>query len=311
MAGKIKAILRLLRVQQYYKNVILFVGVFFGGKMFSFHLYPLLILAFILVSLMSSLNYIHNDILDIEKDKIHPEKQKSRPLASGALTKAQAWLIFALIAALEIFFIIYFWNMFSLLLIAIYINGLVYNFFFKNHAFSDVIALSMIYVWRSLAGCVIINILISPWLVVMMFLIAMFLAICKRIADLTLLGEENASKHKKIYDYYSAQLLQSMQTMIATMLLIVYALYCVLGPRAPGSIVPENNQGLLIFSLPIAFYLVIRFMYLTHEKPQIARKTELLITDRGMVIGALLLAVIVVIILYIEIGTFTFLSPAK
>jgi 4-hydroxybenzoate polyprenyltransferase len=304
---KIKALLQLLRVRQYYKNVILFVGVFFAGKLFAFSLYPHLIIAFILVCLASSLNYIQNDIQDCEKDRLHPEKAKSRPIASGEITKTQAWIIFCLIAAIELFFIIYYHSLFSILLIALYLNGLFYNLVFKNHAFADVIALSTIYIWRALAGCAVINVRISPWLVIIVFLVAMFLAICKRSADLTLLGEDDASKHKKIYDFYSKQLLQSLQTMVATSLLIMYALYCVLGPQEADSIVPVENQGLLIYSFPIALYLVIRFIYITHEIPEIARKTELLIKDRGMVIGAVLLAVIVAIVLYFEVGSFDFL----
>ena len=192
MVSKLVAITRLLRVKQWYKNVILFIGVFFGGKLFAINLYPQLILAFILVCLCSSLNYIQNDIGDIEKDKLHPEKAKSRPLASGDLSKTTAFILFVVIAVIELGFIFFFYNVypvFCLLLVAMYANGLLYNLYLKNIAFVDIISLATLYIWRSLAGCAIIFITISPWLIIMMFLIALTLAVCKRIADLKLLGK--------------------------------------------------------------------------------------------------------------------------
>ena len=76
---KIKAVFQLIRVRQYYKNIILFIGIMFSGNILNFSLYPIIFLAFFLVSLTSSINYIANDILDLEADKTHPEKMKNRP----------------------------------------------------------------------------------------------------------------------------------------------------------------------------------------------------------------------------------------
>jgi 4-hydroxybenzoate polyprenyltransferase len=310
MGTKISAIFRLLRVKQYYKNVILFLGVFFGGKLFDYTLYPLLILAFILVSLVSSLNYIQNDIHDIEEDKIHPEKAKSRPLASGDLSLATAKILFIIIAFIEMGAIVYFsiiGSTFGLLLVIIYLNGLLYNYVLKNHAFADIISLSTIYLWRALAGCIIVDIMISPWLFVIVFLIALFLAAGKRVADLQLLGAENASKHKKIYDQYSKPLLDQVININATSLFVMYTLYCILGPKEENSIVPIDNQGLLVYSVPVALYIIIRYLYLIHAQPEIARKTEKVLKDKGFMAGALLLIIIVMVALYFEAGSWQFL----
>jgi decaprenyl-phosphate phosphoribosyltransferase len=310
MASKIKPILRLLRVRQYYKNVVLFIGMVFGGKLFDLNVYPHLLLGFILVSLMSSLNYIHNDIKDIESDKIHPEKKKKRPLANGDLSVGFAWFLYAIIATIEILGIIYYasiGNAFPIYLIFIFITGFLYNHLFKYHAFTDIISLSTIYVWRALAGCAIINIVISPWLFIIIFLVAMLLSTGKRMADLDLLGEQEAAKHKKIYDQYSKSLLQSLMTMNATSLFILYTLYCILGPKEENSIVPVDNQGMMIFSVPVAMYLIIRFLYLTIANPEIARNAEKVVRDKGMMIGAVLLILIITIVLYIEVGSWDFL----
>src|SRR6056297_142613 len=176
MTNKFVAVLRLLRVKQWYKNVLMFFGIFFGGQLFTISIYPQVLLGFLLISLMSSMNYIQNDIRDIEKDKLHEEKRKKRPLANGDLSKTTAWVIFIILAGIEIYFIIfYYYDLFSLLLLAVYLNGMLYNYVFKRVAFADIIALSMIYSWRTIAGCILIDIMISPWLFVIVFLTAAFL----------------------------------------------------------------------------------------------------------------------------------------
>jgi 4-hydroxybenzoate polyprenyltransferase len=80
MANKIKSIFKLIRVQQFYKNGLVFVGAFFSENLLNFSIYPILILGFILLCCASSFNYVINDIIDIERDKKHPEKKKVDPL---------------------------------------------------------------------------------------------------------------------------------------------------------------------------------------------------------------------------------------
>ena len=301
MSNKVKALFQLLRVRQYYKNSVLFIGVFFAGEIFNVELYPQLLLAFILTCLASSLMYIVNDIKDVEADKVHAEKAKSRPLANGDLSVGTAWVILSMITGIIIYFIIVYWNLFAIFLGLIIANGMLYNFFFKDIAFADIISLSTIYIWRALAGCAIIDVRISPWLVISIFLMAMLLAAGKRIADLELLGDQNAKKHKKSYDKYSQHLLDYIIVMIATSLFIMYTLYCVLGPLEDGSIVPKENQGFLIYSTPIALFLIIRFLYLVRAKPQIARNAEKMITDLPMLVGSGFLGMMVLILFYLEL----------
>ena len=305
--NKIHAVFQLLRIRQYYKNLIMFIGIFFAGRLFDFSIYPNLFLAFIVTCLSSSITYIINDIKDRESDKIHPEKIKKRPLANGELSILVAIILLILIIGIIIVSLIYFKNLLFLVLILLIIaNGFAYNFFLKKIAFADIIGLSTTYIWRALAGCAVINVRISPWLTITAFLTALFLATGKRIADLELLGLENAKNHKKIYDSYSAHLLNNILLLNATSLFIMYTLYCVLGPLEEGSIIPVENQGLLVYSTPVALYLIIRFIYLVKANPKIVRNAEKLITDKGMVFGSILLGIIGIISLYLEIGNWAF-----
>ncbi len=307
MASKVKSILQLLRVRQYYKNIIMFLGVFFGGKLFSFDLYSDLLIGFILLCFISSINYIINDILDIEKDKQHPEKRLKRPLASGAMRKYEAYILLAILFAIEIYFILRYANMFSLILVVIFINGFLYNMALKNSAFADVITLALMYVWRAIAGCLIIGIMVSPWLFLTVYFTALFLALSKRKADLILLGsKEDAANHKRVYQHYDLENINQFLTMISTALLIVYCMYCIIGPTEPNSIIQPSSGGYLIYSIPFAIYLIMRFSYLTNHKPEVARNAEKMITDKGMIIGGGLFVLVIFIILYLQIGRLDF-----
>ena len=276
MVSKIRSILRLLRVRQYYKNILIFVSLFFSKNLFDASLYLPLILGFILLCCTSSFNYIINDIIDIENDKKHPEKLKKKPLASGNLSVAFAVIILILLVLFIITSLILFIPnlQFAFMILLIVLTGQFYNHFFKNHAFVDVIVLSMGYLWRALAGCFIIEEFISAWLFLVIFEIAMFLSIAKRKGDLIFLGEEKAFQHKKVYDQYSINLLDQFHVIISSSLFITYSLYLILKFNLfePESI--NLWEYIAIFTIPILFYIIMRYTYLISAKPSIARSPE-------------------------------------
>ena len=107
MTSKIRSISHLLRVRQYYKNVLIFVSVFFSYKIFHHSLYFPLILGFILLCCASSFNYIINDIRDVNSDKKHPEKMKKKPLASGELPIYFAVLLLIIIVGIIVFSVLF------------------------------------------------------------------------------------------------------------------------------------------------------------------------------------------------------------
>ena len=296
---KIRGIFRLLRVKQYYKNLIMLVGIFFAGKLFQFSLYPKIFLGFVVLCLSSSIIYILNDIRDLSADQFHPEKKKSRPLAAGILSVKFAWIILFVIILLDGLILYFLPPLFLFMVGLILLNGLLYNYFLKDVPFADVIGLSTIYIWRALAGCILIDVSISPWLTITVFLTALLLATGKRIADLSLIGGNNASNHKKSYRAYTAKILDKFLIIIATSLFVVYTLYCVLGPSEATSIF-ALEKNLLIYSTPIALFLIFRFIFLINNSPELARRTEKLFFDKQMLIGAILLVLLILSIFYIN-----------
>ncbi|TFF87842.1 MAG: hypothetical protein EU549_04060 [Promethearchaeota archaeon] len=294
MPSKIRSVLHLLRIRQYYKNGLIFVGIFFSERLFDFPLYFSLLIGFVLLCCSSSFNYIVNDLHDIEHDKIHLEKIKKKPLASGEISKTSAILLLILLALIMALGLVFFVPnlMFVLMLLAIIITGQVYNLIFKYYAFIDVLVLSTGYLWRALAGCALINEYVSAWLFLAIFEIAMFLSIAKRKGDLTYLGKEKAVVHKKVYDQYSLKLLDQFHTVIATSLFMTYALYLILKFNLLEPETVNFNEYIAIFSIPISLYIIMRYMYLTSSKPEMARKAETAFFDKGIIIAGFSLAII-------------------
>ena len=302
MVSKIKSIFHLLRIRQYYKNVLVFVGFFFSKQLFEISLYFPLILGFVLLCCASSLNYIINDIRDIKKDRSHPEKMKKKPLASGEISVYFALIIILLLSAIIIFFLIFVIpNLgFITMIVFLIISGQLYNHLFKRYAFIDIIILSTGYLWRALAGCMIIEEFVSAWLFLAIFEVAMFLSIAKRKGDLELLGKDKAIEHKQIYDQYSGRLLDQFHILIAGSLFMTYSLYLILIFNLDEPGIATVYEYISIFTIPISLYIIMRYMYLTSAKPKIARNPEKAFFDKGIIIAGFTLFIILFFSFYFD-----------
>ncbi|MFW9987905.1 MAG: UbiA prenyltransferase family protein [Candidatus Odinarchaeota archaeon] len=305
MASKIKSIIRLLRIRQYYKNFMIFVGIFFSLRLFDISLYLPLLIGFALLCSASSFNYIVNDIRDIENDKKHPEKIRKKPLASGDLSISFAVLVLIILIifiVVSLIFIIPKNSTVGLTIMIVFIiaTGQLYNHVLKNYAFIDIIILSTGYLWRAITGCIIIGESISGWLYFAIFEIALFLSIAKRKGDLELLGKEKAIEHKKVYDQYSQKLLDQFYVMIAVSIFMTYSLYLIFKFNL---FIPEEanlNELFVVLTIPISLYIIMRFMYLTSAKPEIARSMEKAFLDKGLIIASLIMFIILLLSFYLE-----------
>ncbi|MFX1276724.1 MAG: UbiA prenyltransferase family protein [Promethearchaeota archaeon] len=296
MPSKIRSLLTLLRVRQYYKNGLIFFGLFFSEKLFTIGNYLPFIIGFIVLCCASSVNYIINDIKDIADDKKHPEKLKKKPLASGEVSITFALIIVIVLSIVIIVSWFFIQNLlFFVMVLMLLITGQLYNHLLKKYAFVDVIILSLGYLWRALAGSYLIQIQLSPWLFIAIFEIAMFLSIAKRKGDLMILGEkENAIEHKKVYNVYTQRLLDQFYIMIGASLFITYAIYLIfhfnLNPEAGTPFIFYEYLSML--SIPVFLYIIMRYIYLTTTKPEIARNPERAIFDKGMILAGLILVAI-------------------
>lgn len=270
-----KDYLNLFRARQWYKNLVIFLAIIFGGKLLDIQSWEILILGFISLCIISSSNYIINDIIDFRKDRLHPEK-KNRPLAAGKISLVNAFFCF-LILLTGGFYLAYLLSVnFFLLALALFFLNQVYSFTLKNEPFADLISISTNFVIRAVSGSVLINLNISPWLILCTFFLALFLGSAKRHSEVLLL-KEVAIEHRPVLKYYPINLTNALMTISASLLILSYSLYSLLG-----------QHKMLMLSMPFALYVIIRYYYLAESGSPIGRSTELAIRDKRLVIGSLL-----------------------
>jgi len=144
---KLSDALRLLRPWQWYKNLVIFVPLIFSENLTNFSLWPVLIVGFAVLCLVSSISYAINDIFDREADRCHPEKRK-RPIASGRMSMSEAFLIIVALGILTVWLTTLTNFAFSLLASALFFSNLLYSALLKNVPLVDVHIIAINFVIR-------------------------------------------------------------------------------------------------------------------------------------------------------------------
>ena len=177
----------LIRYKQWIKNLIIFFPIFFAGELFDFNKLILTIIAFVLLCLTTGFGYIFNDIIDVEKDRLHPVKRK-RPIASYAVNKKNA-LLFGLFLFSAAFLISLLINIkLSFVLFLYILNVVLYSLFFKRIAYVDIFFIAFAFELRLFAGGFAAGVYVSKWLLILTFSVAMMLACGKRIKEISLVN---------------------------------------------------------------------------------------------------------------------------
>jgi 4-hydroxybenzoate polyprenyltransferase len=282
--NKLEAILRLLRPWQWYKNLVIFIAVVFTERFFMLSDLWLTLLGFFSLCLISSANYIINDLIDVKADKAHPEK-KNRPLASGAVKTWEA-LILAVIALLgSVVLAATLSKGFTIVVLTLFVLTQGYSLLLKHEAFLDIITIGMNFVLRAMSGAYLINVEVSPWLIICAFFLALFLATGKRLGELMLLGHK-AVQHKKVFRTYDIKTLETLMAVNMAVLIISYALYTFL-----------KASKVMLFTIPIVLYSLYRYKHLIDTGK--AREPEAIITDTRTVFAIFLWGATVLIALYV------------
>jgi 4-hydroxybenzoate polyprenyltransferase len=283
---KVKDLISLMRVRQWYKNLLIFLAIFFSSNISNYeHLY-ITIIGFFALSFVSSANYIINDLIDIKKDQLHPEK-KFRPLASGKIKKSVAVILAFLLIIISLF-IAYNLNIqFLGIVVLMFVITQIYTFYLKKIVFADILTIAILFVVRALSGAVLIDVQISPWLVLCPFFLSLFLSVGKRHSDILLMKEKSAKTRKVLKDY-SQKLTESLMIISTTLLIISYALYSFL----------SEHQNLL-YTLPFALFVIFRYYQLISNGSVIARHPEKVIKDKAIIMGILLWVIITAVMIYV------------
>ncbi|SHH62929.1 4-hydroxybenzoate polyprenyltransferase [Chryseobacterium oranimense] len=224
-----KKYLKLLRVEQWVKNLFVFVPLFFSGNITNLDLLTKSIFAFIIFSLAASVVYILNDYNDIEADRKHPEKRR-RPLASGAISKSKAIGILTGLVIIDVALVflarLYFheplWKFATVIGLYIVMN-LAYTFKLKHVPIIDIFIIALGFVFRVLAGGYITKIEISQWAILLTFVLALVLAIGKRRGEL--INAQVSGKTRKALDGYNVQFADIALSISVTLAIVCYLMF--------------------------------------------------------------------------------------
>ena len=219
----LNSIIALMRVEQYIKNVFIFLPIFFSLKISDTSLLLPSIIAFIAFSMVASAVYIINDLHDIDEDKDHPIK-KNRPLASGIIRKNHAVIIMLALLTFGTLLILSV-SLKATLIIAIYFfMNIAYTFYLKQIAIVDVNIISIGFVLRLFVGSSVTNIILSKWIIIMTFLLSLFLALSKRRDDV-IIYSDTGRKMRKSIDGYNLEFLDASMSIMASIVIVAYTIY--------------------------------------------------------------------------------------
>ncbi|NTV53082.1 MAG: decaprenyl-phosphate phosphoribosyltransferase [Candidatus Firestonebacteria bacterium] len=272
-------LLRLMRPRQWTKNLVVFAGLAFSANLFKGALVSRTLQTFFIFCLTTGAVYIVNDILDREHDRLHPEKAK-RPLAAGAISPETAGGMAFIFLAIALTWSFILSLPLGLTVLAYVALNAAYSLGLKRVVILDVIVISAGFVLRAVAGAVVIDVVISPWLLIVASLLSLFLGFAKRRHELVTLGEKAAS-HRPSLGEYSPVLLDQFLGMLSSCTIMAYSLNAFTS-------VTGREHNLLMLTVPFVIYGILRYLYLVYQKNQGGSPELVLLNDRPMLITIVL-----------------------
>jgi 4-hydroxybenzoate polyprenyltransferase len=288
----ISDLLAALRLRQWTKNLLVFAGLIFAQALGDPAQVARVVAAFVIFCLLSGGTYLVNDVLDVERDRSHPQK-RHRPVASGRLSPRVAGATGAtlLVGATAAAFLLS--PAFGAVALAYAVLLTTYSVGFKHVVIVDTLLIAAGFVLRALAGVVVIGVEFSHWLLLCTTLLALFLTFGKRRHELLAL-EAGAADHRPILSEYSPQLLDQMIAVVTASTLMAYALYTISSETAA-----KLGTTRLPLTIPFVLYGIFRYLYLLYRRDLGGNPSEHLLTDRALLVDVALWAGAVVMILYV------------
>lgn len=268
---------KLVRPQQQVKNLLIFLPAFFAIRFDDLLLFQQILPAFLSFCLAAASVYVLNDWFDREQDAAHPEK-RNRPIASGRLEGRAVlvyWtfllmcsLLLAILAGQET-------GREIMLLVIVYVAlNAAYSIYLKQIPILDITMIGIGFVIRLLVGSFSSGVPLSPWIIIMTFLLALFLALAKRRDDV-LLWQDSGKKVREKIELYNLRFLDAALVSTASVVIVAYILW---------SITTEIADQLQVNHLYLTSIFVVlgilRYLHLTFAEQKTSDPTLVLYRDR-------------------------------
>ena len=285
--------LQLMRIRQWPKNFFVLSGIFISFNIFNFKNIIKSIFAFFLFCCISSSVYIINDIVDKEKDKLHPVK-KLRPIPSGKVTIGYVLVFLVLLSGSTLYLSFMLNRNFGYIVVAYFIMNLFYSLKLKEFVLVDIIIISTGFVLRTIAGILVVDAGLSFWLLLSVAFLTLFLGVNKRKREIITLKQERG-KHRKNLSDYSIDLINEIVPMLTSCTIISYSFY----------VISETDFKLMIATIPVVLYGILRYQYLTSSKNYGENPELVLLRDKPTILTLLLMCLIYISSIVLQ-GTFVF-----
>lgn len=285
------AVIRLMRIKQWVKNLFLFVPTFFAGHLFELSEMLRLLNGTLAFSLVASGIYVINDYKDRHIDKLHPKK-KIRPIASGEVSESLAKVLMVVLLSVGLAWSFFIERNFFYLLLAYVTLNIGYSLGLKNIAILDLFIVAFGFLIRVYSGGVIVGVPITDWLAVMILLLALFLVTAKRRDDLVIKSATGESV-RKASSSYNLEFINSIITLLSAVIIVAYIMYTI----SPA--VLENFRSKHLFMTTVFVIAgIMRYLQITFVEQNSGSPTSILYKDKFILITILGWIVSFYIIIY-------------
>lgn len=264
----IQGLFLLLRPKQWIKNGFVFAPLLFSGLFLNSNEMIHALDAFLFFCIASSAVYIVNDIYDMPSDRLHPQKSKTRPLASGIISVSMALILLSFLYALLILGWFFMPKVICTIMIYIVLN-ITYTFVLKHQPVLDIFSISIGFVLRVYAGAVALNVPVSGWMFITTLCLALYLAAVKRRQEL---NHYKGTTGRTVLNKYSVSLLDRYAELSATGALMFYSMFVM------------SAKPQLLITIPLVLFGLFRYWYVVEQSNEGESPTDVLLADRQLLL---------------------------
>lgn len=259
---RLSGLVRLMRPRQWIKNSFVLAPLVFAGVFNDLHAVTQALLAMALFCVASSAAYIVNDIKDVERDRSHPKKSRTRPLAAGIVTRSEALALMVLLYGVLV------WGWFLQPAVVLVICGYLalnwaYSFGLKHQPVLDIFTVAFGFVLRVYAGAQALSVPVSSWMFVTTLCLALYLAAIKRRQELSHSGSES----REVLGRYTVALVDRYAEMAATGALVFYSMFVM------------SAQPELVITVPVVLFGLFRYWFVVERLEGGESPTDALLFD--------------------------------
>lgn len=288
--SKISPYIRILRLSDWLKNIFVFVPLVFSKHLFHTDYILTVASGFIAFSIASGMVYVFNDIIDADRDRLHPLK-KDRPVASGELNKSRAAFLLFVLFIIVLLFTILLNNKFILIIWTYVLINLLYTLYLKKIVIADIFSIASGFLLRVVSGAVIIDVDLSNWLILTTIFLSLFLAVMKRRVEFASIPDP--SIQRVVLKDYSLPFIDMIAAVTSTCVVISYAFYSV-AERTMKAFGSEE----FVFTTLFVIFGIFRYMFIAIKKNKGENVIEAILNDLPMTINLILYIFVSLYIIY-------------